>query len=448
MLRLALSLVCALGVALPPARANECPTEASGFAGGDGSAGNPYLVCNAAQLQLVGSFLAPGTHFLQVADIDLAGIAFTPIGATSFGGAPLFNGIYDGGGYEIRNLEIIAPGVDVVGLFAKISTASTVRNVAVRDCNLSGNLCVSALVTENQGIVRNCSATGSVSGVSFIGGLIGDNQKDVRDCYADVAVDGGDSVGGLIGVHFGAMGPTVTSSYSVGPVMGGSNVGGLVGRDLGSGALVTSSFWDRQTSGQVTSVGGSGLTTAQMKQEATFNPPWDFTTVWTIDEGIDYPRLRLEESAAEETFCDASDGALASCPCANPGDPASGCDIQQGTGGVLLCVVAQETGASNGATFEGSGFPAGSSPAAIVIRSPSLDPASPVVFGDGLRCIGVPLVRLAAEFASGGVSVHSFGHGTMAGSGSFYYQLWFRNTPAMFCTPSAFNLSNGRALVW
>ena len=50
--------------------------------------------------------------------------------------------------------------------------------------------------------------------------------------------------------------------------------------------------------------------------------------------------------------------------------------------------------------------------------------------------------------AIGGVSRHEIGHGTMAGSGTFYYQLWFRNTPAMFCTPDAFNLSNGRALSW
>jgi len=34
------------------------------------------------------------------------------------------------------------------------------------------------------------------------------------------------------------------------------------------------------------------------------------------------------------SFCDASDGALAACPCGNPGDPDSGCDIAQGSGGI------------------------------------------------------------------------------------------------------------------
>jgi len=149
-----------------------------------------------------------------------------------------------------------------------------------------------------------------------------------------------------------------------------------------------------------------------------------------------------------QAFCDASDNSLAACPCANPGSPSSGCDIQQATGGVRLSVVEQETASQNRATLAGTGYPVSSLPAAIVIRGAALDPASPVVFGDGLRCVGVPLVRLAATFASFGSSTHTLGHGAMAGAGTFYYQLWFRNTPAMFCTPDAFNLSNGRALNW
>jgi hypothetical protein len=71
------------------------------------------------------------------------------------------------------------------------------------------------------------------------------------------------------------------------------------------------------------------------------------------------------------------------------------------------------------------------------------------VFGDGLRCIGAPLVRLAATLASGGVSTHAFGHGPSAGAGTFYYQLWFRSTPLSYCdATSAFNLSSGVTLTW
>ena len=147
------------------------------------------------------------------------------------------------------------------------------------------------------------------------------------------------------------------------------------------------------------------------------------------------------------SFCDASDNALVSCPCANPGNADSGCDIQQATGGVVLEVIAQESGAQNRVTLTGSGYPASSMPSSIVIRGTTLE-ANPVVFGDGLRCVGIPLVRLAGTFAFLGQATHTFGHGTMAGVGDFHYQLWFRNTPAMYCTPDAFNLSNGRTLTW
>ena len=148
------------------------------------------------------------------------------------------------------------------------------------------------------------------------------------------------------------------------------------------------------------------------------------------------------------SFCDASDGALASCPCANPGAPDSGCDLSQGGGGVRLEVLAQQTSPTNRFTLLGTGYAPSTAPAAIAIRSQGLDPAAPVVFGDGLRCIGLPVVRLAATAASGGVSFHPRGHPAMDGAGEFFYQLWFRNGPEGYCGPGRFNLSNGRRLLW
>jgi hypothetical protein len=148
------------------------------------------------------------------------------------------------------------------------------------------------------------------------------------------------------------------------------------------------------------------------------------------------------------SFCDGGDRSLASCPCVNMGDPDTGCDIAQATGGVHLGVVAQETSPQNRATLMGSGYPSLAAPGSVVIRAHVLDSAAPVVLGDGLRCVGTPLVRLAGTLASGGISTHIVGHGSGPGSGTFYYQIWFRNQPAMFCTPDAFNLSNGRTICW
>jgi DNA-binding beta-propeller fold protein YncE len=145
------------------------------------------------------------------------------------------------------------------------------------------------------------------------------------------------------------------------------------------------------------------------------------------------------------SFCDAYDGSLAFCPCSNPGLPDRGCDVQEGTGGVRLDVVAQQLSPQNRITMTGTGFRSIANPSAVLIRSSSLLP-TPAPFGDGVRCVTAPVVRLGASMASNGSSTHTFGHGVTGGV--YYYQLWFRHTPAAFCTPIAFNSSSGRAVTW
>jgi hypothetical protein len=62
-------------------------------------------------------------------------------------------------------------------------------------------------------------------------------------------------------------------------------------------------FWDTQTSGQTSSWGGTGKTTAEMQTAKTFlDVGWDFVgetangpnDIWKIAEGLDYPRLWWE----------------------------------------------------------------------------------------------------------------------------------------------------------
>lgn len=145
------------------------------------------------------------------------------------------------------------------------------------------------------------------------------------------------------------------------------------------------------------------------------------------------------------SFCDASDGSLAFCPCLQA-EPDSGCRIASAMGGVRLDVVFTETAPQNRARLRGVGYPTFTTPATVVIRSTSLEP-TPVVFGDGLRCVGLPVVRLAGSLAQNGVYERDIFHG--AGPGTFNYQLWFRNVPISHCDPTAaFNLSNGRSLTW
>jgi len=148
------------------------------------------------------------------------------------------------------------------------------------------------------------------------------------------------------------------------------------------------------------------------------------------------------------SFCDSSDGSLAACPCSNPGNPDTGCDNAQGTGGVRLEATAFSPNGSGGGTamFEGTNYPATATPTFVMIRSTTQVPATASF--DGAICVANPVVRVGAGFAIGGIGIRPYTHGAMASAGTNYYQMWYRNQPAMYCTPDAANFSNGYDLTW
>lgn len=268
-----------------------------------------------------------------------AGAGFVPVGAW----ATPFTGFFDGLGHTINGLVINRPGVDYQGLFG-LTGGATLRNVGLvagtvngwtagglvghHDAGITSNvyntgnvisadsfaggligLCVGTitnsyatgnvtgiqaggLVGSLQGAsnVTNSYATGNVTGVGDVGGLFGYSGATVSNSYATgsvIGTGGGDvGVGGLIGINQG----TVSNSYATGSVTGAANwIGGLVGSD--SSTQSTNNYWNTETAGQVASVLGTGLTTAQMQQQASF-AGWDFTNTWRIYEGHTAPLLR------------------------------------------------------------------------------------------------------------------------------------------------------------
>ncbi|MCA1903204.1 MAG: PASTA domain-containing protein, partial [Candidatus Hydrogenedens sp.] len=151
------------------------------------------------------------------------------------------------------------------------------------------------LVGYNTDSVSYCYSTGSStassSSSSSSGGLVGYNVGSVSYCYSTGSSTASSSSydysysGGLVGYNNG----TISQCYSTGNVFGQSNIGGLIAYKCET-CMVSQSYWDIQTSGQNTSAGGTGKTTAQMKQEATF-VDWDFTNVWGIIKDVTYPYL-------------------------------------------------------------------------------------------------------------------------------------------------------------
>jgi len=142
--------------------------------------------------------------------------------------------------------------------------------------------------------IRNSYSSANTSGEWIIGGLVGNNSdsSSVTNCYSTGNVSGDRYIGGLAGYNFG--GTTVTNSYSTGSVTGTLDIGGLVGF---SNSSVSNSFWDTQTSGLLTSAGGSGKTSTEMKNPVTYvNARWK-NSVWHMGDGINngYPYLSWQK---------------------------------------------------------------------------------------------------------------------------------------------------------
>jgi len=141
---------------------------------------------------------------------------------------------------------------------------------------------------------------GNATGNNRLGGLVGWNGGAIAASYATGVVYGEGAgrheVGGLVGWNGG----TVSKSYATGRVAGsgGENaLGGLVGsagyERVGAEepGTVADSFWNTETTRQSSSAGGTGLTTAQMNDPATFtNAGWD-TSVWNLTAGST-PKLK------------------------------------------------------------------------------------------------------------------------------------------------------------
>ncbi|MCF8343678.1 MAG: T9SS type A sorting domain-containing protein, partial [Bacteroidales bacterium] len=134
-----------------------------------------------------------------------------------------------------------------------------------------------------------CFTSGSVTGNNFVGGLVGDNLLGAtfQNCGSRAAVTGEEYVGGLAGANL----ETIQNCYATGLVTATTGGGGLVDGNV----AVNNSFWDTETTGLSGSEGGTGKTSTEMKDIATFTntatsgltTAWDFVGTTNNDAGTD-----------------------------------------------------------------------------------------------------------------------------------------------------------------
>ena len=231
------------GVSLP-SESGEGP-----FAGGTGTADDPYQIATAEELWAFAEKVNGGetdASAVLTAEIDLnPGFTFkedgsysgpdgeephqwTPIG-NSIGNS--YRGTFNGAGHTISGLYINNSTADYRGLFGYVGSEGTVQNLTVSG-DINGNRSVGGVVGYNGGTVENCHNIGEVSGNRYVGGVVGENGGSVTNCYNTGTITGTDDyAGGVVGYNDRGR---VENCYNTGKVSGNSYVGGVVGSNRGT----------------------------------------------------------------------------------------------------------------------------------------------------------------------------------------------------------------------
>lgn len=294
---------------------------------GSGTQADPYIIQNVTDLQAMENDLT--AYYELEGDIDASATSgwngnagFDPVG--------IFTGQLDGKNYTITDLFIDRSTISGQALFQRVN-GGVVKNVKLVTCSITGSTASSIVSYVTSGSeITNCSATGSVTGSTSAGGLVRYNIGTVEDCFSEctvVASNSNGNAGGFAYINWGTIKKcystgtsaadhaggfieenreiiencyatgtptgqtdaggfirknwdTITNCYSTG-APGGTSVGGFCQSNTDT---ITNSFWDTETSGEGSSDGGTGKTTAQMKTKSTFTDAgWNFGTIWYID---------------------------------------------------------------------------------------------------------------------------------------------------------------------
>ena len=184
-------------------------------------------------------------------ELTISGItqnAWTPIGNASFS----FNGIFDGGGYEITEMIVLEKSspTTYAGLFGHVN-GGEIQNIGIgkeshviasSSSAYAGGI---AGYTTGVGSIYNCYNTGDVSAASttsspdnsyvYAGGIVGSDNGSISECYNTGIVSAASSfsrayVGGIVGDYRGS----ISECYNTGIISAASTyssacAGGIVG---------------------------------------------------------------------------------------------------------------------------------------------------------------------------------------------------------------------------
>lgn len=259
-LAITLSLVAAMATAQQTTWREHA---AASFAGGTGTAEDPYLITTAEELARVAALTygeeavyegpmgnydvyaaLEGVYFRLENDIDLDGYTWDGIGGwatrqTESGNTVYdeykFMGVFDGNGKSVSNMD------GYYGLFGSTGLFAEVRDVTVASGYVTSqgtSTFTGGIVGNNRGIVEDCVNHASVSSLFFYpGGIVGVNSRGedgslsgtVRRCvnYGTVSSQPGSSNGMGSGGIAGANDSHIDQCANYGPVSAVTGAGGI-----------------------------------------------------------------------------------------------------------------------------------------------------------------------------------------------------------------------------
>ncbi len=186
-----------------------------------------------------------GVYFKQTADIDLAGLAFTPIGnyqsSPDYLARRGFGGVYDGNGFAIKNATInacldngqtategFATNTYVSGIFGLLAASSVVTDVHAKNIKVGTLLDANATTSAETygetfagvivGIALDCTVTNCTTDADceaigvYAGGIVAFQStcRDLSYCVNRATVTGDKAAGGIVGA-----GESAVISYNV-----------------------------------------------------------------------------------------------------------------------------------------------------------------------------------------------------------------------------------------
>lgn len=223
---------------------------AAAFAGGSGTAEDPYQIATPQQMAKLAADINSGDeskkhsgeHFKLTADLNLSAHRWIPIGSGDLSLKHYnFSGYFDGNGKTITGLYVDESQSGFCGGLFGIVYGYEIKHLTVKDAYVKkdaknsydygkiGILVGAARGSKGSEInIKDCSVSGTVeSKGNYTGGLVGDSHRGIyENCTADVKVTGSHSTGGFVGQDdFG----TYKNCAARGDVSGAKTVGGFAG---------------------------------------------------------------------------------------------------------------------------------------------------------------------------------------------------------------------------